>query len=49
MNCSSIVQAVYTSLCNMFDFGELGFIPQKNKINIIMFVGLQGELKCLPV
>jgi hypothetical protein len=40
--------SIFIGLCSMFDFGKLGFVSQKGKTNIIMFVGLQGELKYHP-
>lgn len=40
-------QAVFNELCNMLDPGKPAFVPKKGKPNVIMFVGLQGELLAL--
>lgn len=39
-----IIQAVFNELCKMLDPGKPAFVPKKGKPNVIMFVGLQGEL-----
>lgn len=39
------LQAVFNELCNILNPGKLAFVPKKGKSNVIMFFGLQGELR----
>lgn len=49
LNCFLIenLQIVFDELFNMLDHGEPAFIPKKGIPNVMMFVGLKGELPAM--